>query len=152
MTISEAGDGTDHYLSYSDTPNVHQPTRMLDATCLSTSGPRYSGVPQNMFVLSLDVMSILHTPESHKARWPIISSLLFAIAIRAYSITREMKEEKRREKETGRTGYSPASPPDIRGSTSVSARARRAAQRRRTASAPHPISALVGGGGTARRR
>lgn len=35
------------------------------------SGARYSGVPQNVLVMSESFMFNLHSPKSHNAMWPV---------------------------------------------------------------------------------
>lgn len=44
----------------------------------STSGARYSGVPQNVFIVASLVMPSLHRPKSVILMWPSISSIRFS--------------------------------------------------------------------------
>lgn len=44
----------------------------------TTSGARYSGVPQNVFMVAASVMPSLHKPKSVILMWPSLSSIRFS--------------------------------------------------------------------------
>lgn len=59
-----------HPLAFPPRPSVERETHVYPCPC-NNSGAKYSGVPQNVFVVSESVMFNLHNPKSHNAMWPV---------------------------------------------------------------------------------
>ncbi|OMJ12066.1 hypothetical protein AYI69_g7892 [Smittium culicis] len=58
-------------ISNNNIPNVHQSTVLVYPCPSRSSGAKYSGVPQKVFVFCSSVMFSLHSPKSQSATCPL---------------------------------------------------------------------------------